>query len=123
MGQPGGSVAELLARARGGEPRTLQAIEAAGRGLGVAVAALVNLVDPSTVVLGGLYTLLAPWLREPFSEELAERVVAQRWSPVRVLASRLGPDAAVRGAAGTVVKEILAHPAAVLHPAAQPEGG
>jgi predicted NBD/HSP70 family sugar kinase len=123
MGQPGGSVAELLARARGGEPRTLQAIEAAGRGLGVAVAALVNLVDPTTVVLGGLYTLLAPWLREPFSEELAERVVAQRWSPVRVLASRLGPDAAVRGAAGTVVKEILAHPAAVLHPAAQPEGG
>jgi predicted NBD/HSP70 family sugar kinase len=123
MGQPGGSVAELLARARGGEPRTLQAIEAAGRGLGVAVAALVNLVDPTTVVLGGLYTLLAPWLRESFSEELAERVVAQRWSPVRVLASRLGPDAAVRGAAGTVVKEILAHPAAVLHPAAQPEGG
>jgi hypothetical protein len=50
-------------------------------------------------------------------------VVAQRWSPVRVLASHLGPDAAVRGAAGTVVKEILAHPSAVLRGAAQPEGG
>src|SRR4029453_19519895 len=91
MGRRGGSVAELLARARGGEPRTLQAIEAAGRGLGVAVAALVTLVDPHTVVLGGLYTLLAPWLREPFSEELAGRVGAQGWWPGWGARVRLAP--------------------------------
>jgi predicted NBD/HSP70 family sugar kinase len=114
MGQPGGSVAELLARARAGEPRTLQAIQSAGRALGIAVAALVNVVDPDTVVLGGLYTVLEPWLREPLARELSERVLAQPWSPVRVIASRLGPDAAVRGAAGAVVKRVLSDPAAVL---------
>ena len=116
MGRVGGSLAELLARARGGEPRTVQAIETAGRALGIAVAATANLLDPGTVVLGGLYTLLEPWLREPLAAGLRERVVAQRWAPVRVLASRLGPDAAVRGAAGAVVREVLSDPAAVLPP-------
>ena len=113
IGQPRGSVAELVARARAGEPRTLQAIETAGRALGLGVAAMVNVVDPGTVVLGGLYASLEPWLRTPLLEELRERVISQSWTPVRVLASRLGPDAAVRGAAGAVVREVLSNPTAV----------
>jgi predicted NBD/HSP70 family sugar kinase len=113
-GQPAGSVAELLSRARAGEPRVLEAIEAAGRALGIAVAAAVNLVAPEAVVLGGLYTVLEPWLRGPLTAELHQRAIGQRWSPVRVLASRLGPDAAVRGAAGAVVREVLSSPGAVL---------
>jgi predicted NBD/HSP70 family sugar kinase len=113
IGQPGGSVAELLARARDGEPGTLRAVESAGRALGMALSATVNLVDPSTVVLGGLYASLEPWLSEPLLAQLRERAIAHPWSPVQVLASRLGPDAAVRGAAGAVVKRVLSDPAAV----------
>jgi len=113
IGQPGGSLAELLARARQGERQTLQAVGAAGRALGMALSATVNLVDPGAVVLGGLYADLAPWLREPLAEELRERAIAHPWSPVQVLASRLGPSAAVRGAAGAVVKRVLSDPAAV----------
>jgi predicted NBD/HSP70 family sugar kinase len=113
LGQPGGSVAELLARARAGEPATLRAVAGAGRALGLALSATVNLVDPGTVVLGGLYASLEPWLREPLLAELSERAITQRWSPARVLASRLGPNAAVRGATGAVVKRVLADPSAV----------
>jgi predicted NBD/HSP70 family sugar kinase len=113
IGQPRGSVADLVARARAGEPRTLQAIESAGRALGVGVAAMANVVDPSTVLLGGLYAALEPWLRTPLLAELRERVISQPWSPVQVLAGRLGPDAAVRGAAGAVVREVLSNPGAV----------
>jgi predicted NBD/HSP70 family sugar kinase len=113
-GQPGGSVAELVARARAGDRRTVEAIQAAGRALGVAVAATVNLLAPGAVVLGGLYTHLDPWLHAALAAELEERAIGQRWSPVRVLTSRLGPDAAVRGAAGAVVREVLSNPAAVL---------
>ena len=112
IGQPGGSVAELLARAHAGDPDTLRAVESAGRALGMGLAATVNVVDPSTVVLGGLYAALEPWLCKPLLEELRERVIAHRWAPVVVLASRLGPDAAVRGAAGAVVKRVLSEPAA-----------
>ena len=113
IGQPGGSVAELLARARAGDPATLRAVESAGRALGIGLSATVNVVDPSTVVLGGLYAALEPWLRGPLLEELSERAITHRWSPVQLLASRLGPDAAVRGAAGVVVKRVLSEPAAV----------
>jgi predicted NBD/HSP70 family sugar kinase len=69
------------------------------------------------VVLGGLYAALEPWLSEPLLEELRQRAIALRWSPVRLLASRLGPDAAVRGAAGAVVKRVLSEPAAVFRAA------
>jgi predicted NBD/HSP70 family sugar kinase len=113
IGQPCGSVAELLARARAGDPATLRAVESAGRALGIGLSATVNVVDPSTVVLGGLYAALEPWLRGPLLEELSERAITHRWSPVQLLASRLGPDAAVRGAAGVVVKRVLSEPAAV----------
>jgi predicted NBD/HSP70 family sugar kinase len=113
LGQPRGSVAELLARARAGDPETLRAVASAGRALGLALAATVNLVDPGTVVLGGLYASLEPWLREPLLAELSERAITQRWSPARVLASRLGPNAAVRGATGAVVKRVLADPSAI----------
>jgi predicted NBD/HSP70 family sugar kinase len=113
LGQPHGSVAELLARARAGDPRTLKAVESAGRALGMGLSATVNIVDPSAVVLGGLYAALEPWLRQPLLEELRERAITHRWSPAQVLASRLGPDAAVRGAAGAVVKRVLSEPAAV----------
>jgi predicted NBD/HSP70 family sugar kinase len=112
LGQPGGSVAELLARARAGEPGTVAAVASAGRALGLALSATVNLVDPATVVLGGLYAALEPWLREPLEAELSERAITQRWSPARVLASRLGPNAAVRGATGAVVRRVLADPSA-----------
>jgi predicted NBD/HSP70 family sugar kinase len=113
IGKPRGSVAELVARARGGEPGTLAVIESAGRALGIGVAAMVNVVDPSTVLLGGLYASLEPWLRKPLQEELRERVISQSWAPVRVLAGTLGPDAAVRGAAGAVIREVLSNPTAV----------
>jgi predicted NBD/HSP70 family sugar kinase len=112
IGQPGGSVAELLTRARAGDPDTLRAVEGAGRALGMGLAATANIVDPGTVILGGLYAALEPWLCKPLLEELRERAITYRWSPVQVLASRLGPDAAVRGAAGAVVKRVLSEPAA-----------
>jgi predicted NBD/HSP70 family sugar kinase len=105
-------VAELLARARAGDRDTLRAVESAGRALGMGLSATVNIVDPGTVILGGLYAALEPWLSEPLAEELRERAITHGWSPVQVLASRLGPDAAVRGAAGAVVKRVLSEPAA-----------
>ena len=113
IGQPGGSVAELVARARAGDRDTLRAVESAGRALGMGLSATVNIVDPGTVILGGLYAALEPWLSKPLAEELRERAITHGWSPVQVLASRLGPDAAVRGAAGAVVKRVLSEPAAV----------
>ena len=111
-GQPG--LDQLLERARAGRPALLAALEQAGTALGIAVAGVVNLIDVDTVVLGGLYASLAPWVQPPVEREIAGRVLAHRWSPIRVTVSQLGGDAAILGGAGAVVQEVLDHPAARL---------
>jgi predicted NBD/HSP70 family sugar kinase len=83
----------------------------AGEALGVALAGMVNLLDLDAVLLGGMFALLAPWLREPVQAELAERVLGARWTEPRVEVSKLGWEAAVRGAAGSVVNRIVQNPA------------
>ncbi|MGP3984568.1 ROK family transcriptional regulator [Streptomyces sp. KR80] len=110
IGQPEGSIAELVARAQRGEANAGRAIREAGKYLGIAVSSLVNVVDPATVVLGGLYATLAPWLREPVERQLRERAIANPWSKVTVEVSRLAGEAAVRGAAGVVVQRVIANP-------------
>jgi predicted NBD/HSP70 family sugar kinase len=112
LGAPDGSTRELLERALAGDVRTLATLERAGAALGAALAALVNLVGVPAVVLGGLYAELAPWLTEPVMAELRTRVLSFAWSPVALSVSPLGGTAAVRGAAGTVVRAILEDPAA-----------
>ncbi|WP_411970337.1 ROK family protein [Saccharothrix longispora] len=107
-GVPG--VEELLAALAAGDKAATAAVRTAAKWLGVALAGTVNLLDLPTVVLGGTYARLEPWLRGPLRAELDRRVVSAEWSPVRVVASSLGAEAAVRGAAGSAVRAILADP-------------
>jgi predicted NBD/HSP70 family sugar kinase len=105
------TVGDAVARASAGDERMREALLAAGQALGVAVAGVVNLLDIDTVVLGGSYALLAPWLAGPVERELAARVLTASWSPVSVRASRLGTEATVVGAAGSVVRAVREDPA------------
>ncbi len=99
---------DLTRRATAGDRRALAALSNAGTALGIAIAGLVNVVDVPAVLLGGLYARLGEWLVEPITAELDRRVVSREWAPVAVLVSDLGADAAVRGAAGTVVRQLIA---------------
>jgi predicted NBD/HSP70 family sugar kinase len=108
------AVPALAAAAAAAEPAALRALTAAGSALGTAIATVVNLLDVRTVVLGGSYAALLPWLREPITAETDRRVLTAAWSPVRLHAATLGPDAAMRGAAGSVVRRLLDDPAAWL---------
>jgi predicted NBD/HSP70 family sugar kinase len=101
-------VDELAARAADPQPRA--ALEGAGRALGIALAATVNLLDVHDVVLGGVHARLARWLTGPLSAELERRVVSHDLAPMHIHVSELGPYAAVRGAAGSVVSRVVADP-------------
>jgi predicted NBD/HSP70 family sugar kinase len=92
----------------------VRALDDAGRALGAAAAAAVNLVDVDTVVLGGFPARLAPWVVPAVEAELKARVLAAAWQPVRVLVSRLGAEAAVRGAAAGAVRQVAEDPAVYL---------
>jgi len=113
-GRADGPVSALVERLGAGDRRAVAALEVAGRSLGVAVASLVKLVDPDTVVLGGIYAVLAPWLSGSFRAALLEGIPMTRATPPRVAISALGPDAAARGAAGLVTAGMLARPGALL---------
>lgn len=101
--------AELEARCAHGDPAALTAVTAAGERLGVALASVTNLLDPGAIVLGGLFADLAPWLRPS-----VETTLARHGTTPRVLVSGLGGEAAVRGAAGSVVRRVLTDPAGYL---------
>jgi predicted NBD/HSP70 family sugar kinase len=110
-GSTGQAVGRLVELAAAVDPSTVDALGSAGTALGLAVAGVINVLDLDAVVLGGVLAPLAPWLIGPVDRELRRRVLTSAWSPVRVRACALGADAAVLGAAGSVVREIHAEPA------------
>jgi predicted NBD/HSP70 family sugar kinase len=103
-------VAPLLTRLRRGDERAIAAVRQAGEALGVGVAALVNLFDVDTVVLGGVFALLFEWLDEPLQAVVRRRVLSAAWAPLTVRPSDLGRDAAVIGAAFAPLRDLLADP-------------
>ena len=108
------AVAGLVDAAAAGDRRLLAALDEAGRALGLAVSAVVNVVDVDTVVLGGLYAALAQWMVPAVQDEVSRRVLAHAWSPVTVRVCALGADAAILGAAGAVVRSVVDRPAEAL---------
>jgi predicted NBD/HSP70 family sugar kinase len=110
---PDGGVSLLVRSARRGDPGVLAALTQAGRALGLALSASVNLFAPSTVVLGGIYAPLFPWLSGPLGVELEERAYLTRYSRIAIVPSELGPRAAVRGAASLALRAVCADPVLV----------
>jgi predicted NBD/HSP70 family sugar kinase len=108
---PDGPLSALVTRLSAGDERALAAVRRAGESLGHALAAAVNLLDPDTIVLGGIFSALAPWARPAAEAALADAAGVVRASPPRVTVSRLGGDAAALGAAALVVERVLGDPA------------
>jgi predicted NBD/HSP70 family sugar kinase len=86
----------------------------AAAALGIALSAVVNLLDLGVIVLGGAYAPVFDRLRDGIETELKRRVLTAGLSPVVLRPAVLGADAAMRGAADTVVRAIRANPAAWL---------
>ncbi|AEV82152.1 Hexokinase-2 [Actinoplanes sp. SE50/110] len=83
----------------------------AAAALGIALAAVVNLLDVPVIVLGGAYAPLFDRLRDGIEAELRRRVLTSGLAPVTLRAARLGAEAAVRGAADAVIREVRDDPA------------
>jgi predicted NBD/HSP70 family sugar kinase len=104
------AVAPLVERLREGDPVALASVAEAGAHLGIGAAALVNLFDVETVLLGGVFAPLHPWLGPAMSTALDERVLSARWAPVEVAVATLGRDAAAFGASRAAVRDVLTDP-------------
>jgi predicted NBD/HSP70 family sugar kinase len=111
--EAGDRVALLTEHASAGRKPVRQALDAAGRALGIALAGAVNLVDPETVVLGGAYADLADWLTPGMQTELGTRVKIRPWQPTGLVVSALRREGPVIGAATAVVQRVINDPAAI----------
>jgi predicted NBD/HSP70 family sugar kinase len=110
LGDADPALPKLIELLEDADERAVEAVRTAGTALGIVLADVVNILDPDSVVLGGIYAPLERWLVEPLTAALSAQVVAGDWRPLNVCASSLGPDAAVRGAAGWVIERVLGAP-------------
>jgi predicted NBD/HSP70 family sugar kinase len=102
----------LLARLEDGRVRARRAVDRAGWALGLALANAVNLVDIDEVVLGGFYDPLTEWLTPAVADQLRLRVLSATWSRPRIRPAASGQQAAMTGAALSVLRMLLDDPGA-----------
>lgn len=109
---PMAPVETLLTRLENGSSEARHAVECAGWALGIALANAVNLVDIDEVVLGGFYAPLTERLAPAITEQLQMRVMSAAWSRPRVRPVATGQQAAMTGAALSVLGKLVDDPAA-----------
>ena len=79
-------VEQVIAEAHAGSPEALAALDEVGRWLGIGLGALVNILNPRMIVLGGVHARMYPVIREVVDAEVARRSLRG--------AARRGPDRA-----------------------------
>jgi predicted NBD/HSP70 family sugar kinase len=107
------AVSALLAAAGSGDPKALAAIAETGRWLGIGIASLVNIFNPSRVALGGLYARVYPYARDALMREIDSRALRAPRAMVELTTASLGPDALLHGAAELALGPILRDPTIV----------
>lgn len=93
-----------------GEPKAVAAMQVAARALGLAMSAVVNVLDIPDVVLGGHLAVLADHLRPGLCAELNDRVVTARWVAPTVHRADVAVAPGATGAAIVELGAVLADP-------------
>ena len=92
------SLRDVIQRAMDGDAGCRRVLEDAGRHLGVAVAGLVNLLNPEVIVLGGQLAKVGDIIAVPMRASLERCAIPSAAASVEVRASLLDLDADVVGA-------------------------
>jgi glucokinase len=98
---------DVVALARGGDPLAVQAVRHAGRDLGEVVATLVNLINPSVVVIGGAMATASEHLIAGIREVVYQRSLPLATEQLQIVPSVAGERAGVLGAAALAIGHVL----------------
>lgn len=112
-GVEGGNTVERMGALRvsleSQDAAALAAVERAGHHLGVATASTLRMLNLDAVVLGGHFAQLERWIVPAFRGSVNRHAPALL-AEDRILVSKLGPTAAVMGAAGSRIRSVLQKP-------------
>ena len=100
----GGDVVRLT---RAGDVQAIQAVRQAGRDLGEVLAMLVNLINPSVVVIGGSLALAGEHLIAGIREVVYQRSLPLATEQLQLVSSMAGERAGVLGAAALAIGHAL----------------
>ena len=114
------AVDAIIAAAENGSPEELGAVRETGTWLGIGLAGLVNVFNPTLVVLGGVFARMAPVVAPDIQSALDRRALRASREVVKVMPTSLGPEVTVIGAAELAFEPFLADPAAWLSPRTRP---
>lgn len=90
---------DIVQAALSGDELSQVVFERTGRYLGIAVGGLINLINPGLVVFGGKIMKVGKILLDPIIEETRQRAFRPSFESCRIVASQLGANAGVIGAA------------------------
>jgi predicted NBD/HSP70 family sugar kinase len=104
------TVEDVAAAARAGDPVATNVITTVGHHLGIAIANLLNLVNPGLIVLWGGITEAGDLLLTQLRQSVRERSFSKSTAEATITTSRLGEDAIAIGAATLVIEQVLRSP-------------
>lgn len=102
---------DMVAAARHGDSLSKEIFHQAGRHVGLAVASLVNVLNPALIIIGGSVSQVGDDLLEPISQTVRERALRAASRGVRVVPAQLGREATALGAVTLVLQEAYRSPA------------
>ncbi len=102
------TVADIVNGVRAGDPVARALIDEVGNYLGIAVAGLLNLLNPAVVVLGGEITSAGDLLLDPLRASVRARALSTSVAETRIVSSWLGERSIAVGAATMVLEAALA---------------
>ena len=102
------TVSSIEDAALAGDALALQLVQEAAEYLGIAVAGMLNLMNPSMVILGGGLSRLGELLLEPLRETVRRRTLVSSLVASEVRTSELGTQTIAVGAATLVLEAALA---------------
>jgi glucokinase len=89
--------------AHDGDPFAREILVEAGKLLGVALAAVMNVMDLRVSIIGGGISAAGAFVMEAIQDSIARRVLRPLRKGIRVLPAKLGNEAGILGAAGLVL--------------------
>jgi predicted NBD/HSP70 family sugar kinase len=110
------AVDEVFREAAGGSPVALDALSATGEWLGIGLAGLVNVFNPSLVVLGSMFGRMHSYISAQIERALDRDAMAAPREMIRVVPAALGADAPLLGAPELAFEPLLVDPAGWLAP-------